>query len=226
MFGLLIVVFGLAWLAAGTDLARFSPKGVIAVALMVLGAVTVVTARTDWALSRRSWPLAVGVGLVLALFVSAGSPNFPVGFQHLQFGSQTVAPFSWADVPPVIHGGVGRTEVDLSALTGPPPDGTTLTIDGAAGELVVFLPPDARVIVNAQLAAGQLTVNGVTTGGFKRVENQTLNSDAAGPPLTLVIDSGFGSVEISPAPTNPDPSSSLTTAPPAPLAPPDRPGAP
>ncbi|HLY81398.1 MAG TPA: DUF308 domain-containing protein, partial [Acidimicrobiales bacterium] len=76
LLGLLAVVFGLAWLAAGSHLLRVSGEAVLAVALMVLGAATVITARTDWALSRRKWPIWLGAGLVIVLIGTWTSPGF------------------------------------------------------------------------------------------------------------------------------------------------------
>ena len=211
LLGLLAVVFGLAWLVAGTHVAHVSTEAVVAVALMVVGAATVVTARTDWALSRRSWPLVGGAGLAVVLLALSASPNLPAGFRHLEFGSRLVAPQTWADVPATIHGGFGKTVVDLTAL----PTLTasrTLDVDSAAGRVEVDLPADQKVILDAQMTAGQIDVNHVITSGVRRVDHQVLNTDAAGPPLILRVQSGFGSIAITQA-------GALPTIPNAPLPP-------
>jgi hypothetical protein len=205
LLGLLAVVFGLAWLAAGTHLADVSTEAVVAVALMVLGAATVVTARTDWALSRRSWPVVGGAVLALGLLALSASPNVPVGFRHLEFGSRTFSPSSWADLPPSIHGGFGRTVVDLTRILDPLPAPTTLSVDGAAGRLEISIPTTLKVILDARVTAGQIEVDGLATSGLRRIDNQILNPSATGPSLTLHVQSGFGSVAVITALDKPNP---------------------
>ncbi len=198
LLGLLAVVFGLAWLVAGTHVAHVSTEAVVAMALMVVGAATVVTARTDWALSRRSWPLFGGAGLAVVLLALSASPTLPVGFRHLEFGSRVHAPQTWTDLPATIHGGFGKTVVDLSGL----PTLTavrTLDIDSAAGRVEIDLAADQKVIVDAQITAGQISVNNVITSGLRRVDNEVLDAAGAGPALTLRVQSGFGSMSITQA---------------------------
>jgi hypothetical protein len=209
LVGLLAVVFGLAWLAAGTHLASVSTRAVFAIALMVVGAATVVTARTDWALSRRSWPVVAGAAVAVALVASAATPGLPVGFRHLEVGAQTFAPTSWRDLPSVIHGGFGKTTVQLGGITAPLPAPRTLDIDNAAGRIEILLPA-VPVQLDADIAAGQILINGVVTAGVGRSAAETLNAGAAGPTLTLHVHSGFGSVNVV------GPSSSVPTADPTP----------
>jgi hypothetical protein len=203
--GLLAVVFGLAWLVAGTHLASVSTETVFAVALMVVGATTVVTARTDWALSGRAWPIVGGAVAAIVLLAISASPGLPVGFRHLEFGTRTFTPTAWADVQPVIHGGFGKTTVDLSALPALAAP-QTLAIDNAAGPMQITVP-DVPVLVIANIAAGQLIVDGVPTAGWHRNYTVTLNPTSPGATLTLRVQSGFARVDIEPAtaPTKPVP---------------------
>ncbi|MDQ1369489.1 MAG: Cell wall-active antibiotics response YvqF, partial [Acidimicrobiaceae bacterium] len=196
LLGLLAVVFGLAWLAAGTHVAAVSTKAVIAVALMVLGAATVVTARTDWALSRRTWPVLCGAVLALGLLALSASPSLPVGFRHLEFGARTVAPATWADVPSSVHAGFGKTVIDLTQLPLPLPEARTLAVDGAAGRLEINVPADLPVVVDARVSAGMIDIDGVTVSGVNRAAHQVLHPTAGGPVLTIEVDSGFGSAAV------------------------------
>jgi hypothetical protein len=195
LLGLLALVFGVAWLLAGAHLAPVSMETVVAVALMVLGAATVVTARTDWALSRRSWPLVGGAALAVTLLALTASPGLPVGFRHLSFGSRTVVPASWAGVPDEIHGGFGHTVIDLSGLP-PLTAPQTLKVDSGVGRVEIYVPSDLKVDLSAQIAAGQIAVNQVVTSGVRRVDDEILNPNATTPPLTLLVRSGFGSMSI------------------------------
>jgi hypothetical protein len=175
----------------------------------------VVTARTDWALSSRKWPVLGGGAVAIGLLAFAASPGLPVGFQHPQVGSQNFAPATWSDLPAVIHGGFGKTTVLLASLTPPLPAATTLLIDNAAGRLEITLPPDLRVLLDAHVAAGQIMVNGVVTSGMDHDHGETLSPLAAGPPLTLHVEAGFSSVDIEQNPlADPVPDAPLKPGPP------------
>jgi hypothetical protein len=165
----------------------------------------VVTARTDWALSGRAWPIIGGATVAVGLLVIAVSPGLP-GFRHLQFGSRVVDPVAWTGLPAVIHGGVGTTTIYLASLPTPLPAPRTLAIDNAAGQMEITVP-NVPVRVVANLAAGQLVVNGVVNAGWHRGYTVTLNPTAPGPTLTLLVQSGFGKVDIEPAasPASADP---------------------
>lgn len=198
LLGLLAVVFGVAGLAAGTGAVHVSAEAVVAIALMVLGGVMVVTARTDWALSRRTWPIFGGAVLGVALVAVAVTP-LPVGFRHLQFGSDAVAPSSWSALPATIHGGAGRSVVDLSAIASPLPAPRTVVVDNAAGRMEIDLPVSLRAIVHASIAAGDIDIAGVNTSGIRRSVEQVVNPTTPGPALTLLLRGGFGQVVVNPS---------------------------
>jgi len=216
LLGLLAVVFGLAWLATGTHVAHVSTVAVVAVALMVVGAAMVVTARTDWALSRRTWPVLGGAVLAATLLAFSVSPNLPVGFQHLSVGSRTITPATWAAVPATVHGGFGRTAIDLTGLPGQPPVPRTVAVDNAAGQILITLPATLKVVVNAAVSAGQININGQFLSGLGRSEVLTLNPGTAGPALTLKVQSGFGDTVITQLPTDAVTGASAPVAPAAP----------
>jgi hypothetical protein len=219
LLGLLAVVFGLAWLVAGTHVAHVSTETVVALALMVVGGAMVVTARTDWALSRRSWPLAGGAALALVLLGLSASPSLPVGFRHLEFGSRIIAPTSWAEVPSDVHSGFGTTTVDLTGVVGTLPAARTLSVDSAAGRLEIVVPDTLKVVLDARISAGQIEVNGLKTSGVRRVDTETLNPGAPDPALTLRVLGGFGSVSVSGPSPVPTPFGGLPTPPSEPVKP-------
>jgi hypothetical protein len=210
LLGLLAVVFGLAWLAAGTHLFRLSAEGVLAVALMVLGAATVITARTDWALSRRSWPVWLGAIMLLALVVSSVSPRFSGGLRPLRIGSDAQEYTTWAEVPPTIDGSVGRTVVDLRGLPGPPPQDTVLQVDGGIGSVLIQLPGNLHVHLDARVGVGRIFVNDQgLDGGISTRAQEDLDANAPGPILTLRVNTSVGSVRI----TEPPPTIAAPSAP-------------
>jgi lysylphosphatidylglycerol synthetase-like protein (DUF2156 family) len=213
LLGLLAVVFGLAWLAAGTHVAHVSTEAVIAVALMVLGAATVVTARTDWALSRRSWPVIGGAVLALGLLAFSASPGLPVGFRHLEVGARTISPTTWDGVPSVVHSGFGKTVIDLTQLPLPLPGARSLAVDSAAGRLEINVPADLAVVLDARVSAGMIDVDGVAVSGVNRVVHQVLHPIAGGPVLTIEVNAGFGTAAITTGSVLTDPPPSAPTAP-------------
>jgi hypothetical protein len=197
LLGLLAVVFGLAWLAAGTHLLQLSAEGVLAVALMIVGATSVVTARTDWALSRRAWPVLLGAVLVFALILTSVSPRFPGGLRHLRVGSQQTVFSSWAKVPADINGSVGRTLVDFTAL--PPPESDKIVKIHGGFELVeVTVPPTLHVVVSARVGIGSINIRGnqIADGMSPTTSQQELNPGVPGPTLRLDINSATGLVRV------------------------------
>jgi predicted membrane protein len=217
LIGGLALVFGLAWLAARVNIASVSAEAVIAIALMIVGATMVITARTDWALSRRAWPALAGGVLVVAAM--AASPSFG-NVSNLRIGDHTEQYTAWADVPAVVQGGVGHTIVDLSQLPAPPPQDMTLRVEAKIGKVDVLLPPNVHTIVNAGLAAGSIDVNGIPTKGFRpRVGGQEISPTAPGPVLHLTIRAGPGAVDV--GVVDPNAAPSKETVVPAPTVPPE-----
>jgi hypothetical protein len=180
---------------------------------MIVGVTTVLTARTDWALSRRSWPVLLGAGLVIALILASASPRFPGGIRHMRIGGRTLIYSSWGELPPSINGSVGRTVVDLTMLSAPPPTNQTVHIDGGIGLVVVRLPSGVHVVVDAHVGAGSINVGGQqVANGLSPTTRQERNPQATGPTLELDINSGVGSVQLEQPPLTP-------TAPPNPTPP-------
>ena len=90
--GLLAVLFGVAWLIGATSVLHVSIEAVVAIGLMLLGASLVVTGRTDWSLSRRSWPVWLGIGLIGVLVVTSSAFGLGGALDSVSFGNKTVRP--------------------------------------------------------------------------------------------------------------------------------------
>ncbi len=87
---MLAVLFGVAWLIGATGVLHVSIEAVVAVGLMLLGASLVVTGRTDWSLSRRSWPVWLGVGLIALLVATSSTFGIGNAFSSVSFGNKSV----------------------------------------------------------------------------------------------------------------------------------------
>lgn len=147
MVGILAVLFGVAWLVSAIGAVHVSVEAVVALGLMLLGAALVVTGRTDWSLSRRSWPVWLGAGMILVLIVTSSSFGVGNAISHMSFGNQSIAPIG----SQTINGGFGNLTVDLSNVK----PGSTLNIDSIAGETIINNPPQ-NLRVDAHVAAGQI----------------------------------------------------------------------
>jgi hypothetical protein len=185
VIGILAVLFGVAWLLGATHAVHVSVEAVVALGLMLLGAALVITGRTDWSLSRRSWPVWLGAAMILVLI--ATSSTFGVS-SAISFGDSNPHPTH----SQTIHGGFGNVTVDASQLTG----GDTLNIQSIAGQTYVMnLPANTTVQVNAHVFAGQICIAGREAGsGVGTSVKQTLSGTGA--PITLDIHQAFGNIYV------------------------------
>lgn len=155
---ILVVVFGAAWLVGGLGLVHLSTEAVLAAGLMLLGACLIVTARTDWSLSRHAWPVVVGAVLVVGLFATSTSFGVAGALSHVSFGEMPRAPTT----PGTVYGGFGQLTVDTSKL----PADATLDVESVAGQTTVKLGPDQTATVNAHVLGGQICVDGHASSGI------------------------------------------------------------
>jgi hypothetical protein len=191
VLGIVALVLGLSWLAAGTHLFAVPWRAAVAVALMVLGGAMVVTARTDWALSRRFWPVLLGGGLVVVLVLGSTSFAWP------DIGSRRYSWPTWAAMPRSISGGLGATTIDLRQLSGPPPLAQTLEVGANVGTLHILLPANLHVLVDDRSGIGGLTYNKQREiGGIAHNDHADLDPKAPGAALTLDIRSAIGTIRI------------------------------
>jgi hypothetical protein len=157
VLGLLAVLFGVAWLIGATGLLHLSTEGVVAVGLMVLGAALVVTGRTDWSLSRRSWPVWLGAALILVLIATSTTFGLGSGFNSVSFGNRSVV----ATPGTTVHGGFGNLTVTLPATVR---SSDTIKVASVAGRILVTPPQQTqtpyRVTVDGRVFAGQICANG------------------------------------------------------------------
>jgi hypothetical protein len=153
VLGVLAVLFGVAWLLGAVHVVHVSVAAVLAIGLMLLGASLIVTGRTDWSLSRKSWPVWLGAGMIVVLVATSSSFGTAGALQDVSFGNMG----SVASNDHTVHGGFGNLTVDASKLA----PGDTVTIDSVAGRtLIQNLPSGIPVTVNARILAGQICIDG------------------------------------------------------------------
>lgn len=183
---LLVVMSGVAWAAGVLGLAHLAPEAVLAAGLMLLGASLIVTARTDWSLSRHAWPVVVGVVLVAGLFATSSSFGVAGALSHVSFGDMTAA----AAPGRTVYGGFGQLTVTVP--TGYASD--SVRIESVAGNTVVSLPADVTATVHARVLAGQVCINGHLSNGVGATETEQVGNGAR--PLTVEVHQLAGQVLI------------------------------
>jgi hypothetical protein len=199
VLGLLAVLFGVAWLIGATGALHLSIEGVVAVGLMLLGASLVVTGRTDWSLSRRSWPVWLGAALIVVLVATSTTFGFGGALSSVSFGDTN--PSISAAAPPhgTVHGGFGNLNATVS---GQPAANETVKLSSVAGRTIVNFdtPANYHVLVKAHVFGGQICVNGTDVGNGLGTSSQRTfdigHPDPNSPTLTLDVHQVFGQILV------------------------------
>jgi phage shock protein PspC (stress-responsive transcriptional regulator) len=191
------IVVGLliGWNAA-TD-ADVPVRAVIAAALGVVGIGLVVGAFIG-----RARGLVV-LGLVLTLLASAAA------FTGVQVrggvGDRTWRPTTVAELRPVYRLGAGEATLDLSQVDFSSAGRERVEVRQGVGDLLIVVPSDVIVLVDADVRAGQIRRDSGEGDGFQRAQDGTEVSErftlppaSAPSAAVLVIDAelGVGSMEV------------------------------
>jgi hypothetical protein len=184
--GATLLVAGVMSVVALAGWAHPQPADVLAASIAVIGAGVLVGA-----VAGRAWAMIpVGVLLVGCLAVTNALPR------HLTW---TAGNRHWAPVGTGAHApyvlGAGDARLDLTRL--PKHQATTVVSRVGVGRLIVTVPSDAVVTVNASVSAGQVVLAGTKQDGTGVDVHDTLPTTAARPgTLTLDLAMGFGNVEV------------------------------
>lgn len=165
----------------------------LALALAVVGGGLVIGA---W-LGRSRGLIALGVVLVMLLVPVAALEQFGLA------GTQGNA------VDPVVLVATEPSEVDGVVLEYPVVDlrwdmsrvdvagqSVDARISAGAGTVVVDLPPDATLVLDASVGAGEIEALGETTEGFGASSTRTFEGTESGGTVNLQIEMGLGTVEV------------------------------
>jgi hypothetical protein len=196
LISLLLVLVGLAWLGSASGVVSLSLETVLAAVLVVLGAAMVVTARTDWSLSRRHWPVWLGFIVLVLVIASAGSAG---GLSRLHFGPTTVSPGA-NDLGQPISNFAGPITVNLPSAA--PKTGATLRVHDVFGPITVTVPAGApyQVAVDARSRFGPVNLAGTGGGRGMFSHRTTTLGTTTGPLLKLDVVDVFGPVTVTQEP--------------------------
>jgi len=194
LISLLLVLAGLAWLGSASGVVSLSLETVLAAILVVLGAAMVVTARTDWSLSRRHWPVWLGIIVLVLVVASAGTAG---GLGRLHFGPTNVSPAA-SDLGTPISNFAGPIRVNLP--TQAPSKNTTLRVHDVFGPISVVVPanPLYEVVVDARTRFGPVSVPG-SVGGKGVFTRKSTTLGKSNRMLNLDVSDVFGPVSVTQA---------------------------
>lgn len=183
VIGLLVGAAGLGWLLdeVGVSVAwRLFP----AAALVVTGLILLASVA-----GGRGRAGLIGLGaalLVIACAVGIGADRFagPVG-------DRTVSPAvdSW---PVTVQHGAGNVTIDLSRHSLPPTG--RMDVDLGAGRIVLTVPRDALVLVEAQVVTGNIRVDGEVAGDG--IDVRWSNPRASNVGVVVTLDVCVGEIEV------------------------------
>ena len=161
---------------------------VFAVAAVILGGLVAAGAATGHSVGS-----VIGLGIVmLALLAVALVVRVPI---FAGVGDRVAHPLAFASVGTTYQQGIGNLDVDLQDVRFPVGE-THVKATLGVGDLVVRVPEDVTVQVDAHAGTGQVTVFGRTSDGRSVHESTTaVGTDAA---HVLVLDArvGLGRVEV------------------------------
>ncbi|HET6729600.1 MAG TPA: PspC domain-containing protein [Jiangellaceae bacterium] len=170
--------------------ASILPATYVAAALGVVGLGLLLGAW--WGRSRGL--IVLGVLLALALV-----PAVVVDRADLRGERFSIAPTTLSAIPTGTQDhGVGSVRYDLSQVAFADGESASLAIDQGVGELLVIVPPDVDVDVNADLGVGEIRTFEGESGGMGQERRITdLGTDGrGGGDLRLDLDLGIGSIEV------------------------------
>jgi hypothetical protein len=185
-FGLVLLAIGIGWLlgALGVDVPW---DLVLPGALIAIGGLLIITARSG---AGHGGLITTGVVLTIVLLIGTGF-NVPLAGG---VGERTVRPTEHV-IDREVELGVGQltfdlTGVDFQTMVG----GTELRARVGVGELIVIVPEEAPIRVEAHSGLGNVQVFGQEDGGVDA--EITTPAPVGAPAITLIATVGIGEVRV------------------------------
>lgn len=193
VLGLLLVAGGIGWLLQRLDV--WSPRWevVAPAALIVVGIACVVAA---WDPDEHGGLITLGVLLSLAVAALAILPR-PLSDLPLAagIGDRVQRPASVTALEPSYDLSIGTLEIDLTDIEAT----TRIEVEAqvGVGALIVRVPEDVQIGVNADVGIGEVTLFGDQRGGLGADHQfSTPGFGSAERRLDLQLDVGLGSIEV------------------------------
>jgi len=189
VFGVLLAAAGVLGLLAALDVYHVDVELALAGAIAVAGVAVAAGAFTGFRVGAL-----VGLGLVL-LAVFGAVVSSPVSVSA-GVGEKVERPLDAAALERSYEYGIGDFELDLTRIALPEGE-THVDVSLGIGELVVAVPEDATVVVDAHAGAGEVDVAGSRDDGIGADKELTLSGpDDDSPVLVLDASVGFGHIAV------------------------------
>jgi phage shock protein PspC (stress-responsive transcriptional regulator) len=180
---------GAAAVADNLGLVSLQPAQYLSITVLIIGLGLVVGAW--W--GRSIALIVVGI-LMLPILLAASLVRLPLeGF----VGDRVIRPRTVAALDPSYDMLAGRMTLDLSSIRWPEEPVST-SVKANAGRVEARIPNNVDAVVNGEVTAGTIIVDGDRRSGVRVKERWNLESEAnpAEGSLELTIDSGFSEVEV------------------------------
>lgn len=197
VLGAVLVLIGVGWLLEALDLADVPWRLLLPSALILVGAALMVGARTG----RHSGLVAVGAVLTVLVLLAGALEvivNVPlaggIGDKTHQPAAVVAEEYRW---------GMGKMTLDLRRAQGLP--GESVSASVVLGELVVVVPGNVALVINARAGLGEVIVLGTKADGVDpalectgtgRAVTCSAGAAAAEDALRLDLEVALGKVEV------------------------------
>ena len=186
--GSFLVLVGVGWFLEAADIADVPWRALLPASLIVIGAALVFGSRT----ARHGGIIALGVVLTIAV-ASAGAVEVLIDIP-ITGGVGEERAVVIGDIEAEYRHALGSYTVDLrDGVIGP--GGGEVEISLAIGELVVIVPPEATLEIDARAGIGEVIVFDRQASGFG-ADLEYRSEDGRERVLTLDLDVAIGQVEV------------------------------
>jgi hypothetical protein len=186
--GSFLVLVGIGWFLEAADIADIPWRALLPASLIVIGAALVFGART----ARHGGIIALGV--VLTVAVAAASAVEVLIDVPITGGVGEERTVVLGDIADEYRHALGSYTVDLrDGVVGP--DGAEVEISIAIGELIVIVPPEATLDIDARAGIGEVVVFERRSAGLG-ADLEYRSERGQERVLTLDLDVAIGKVEV------------------------------
>jgi len=182
--GVLMVALGVVWFLSTLEVFRPNWRILLPAALVAVGALSILLALAG----RRVDVVGTGVLLVVLVVVASVAPSN----LSWRVGEQEVRPDSLAELDDRYSHGIGEVTVDLRLLE--LERDVDLEVSNGVGEVVVRVPPQAAVEVDARVGVGEAVAGNHASTGFNHRLEERLEGE--GPTLRLDLSVGIGQIRV------------------------------
>lgn len=195
--GLALLTAGVLWLLRVTDVWVLYPGRIVAASLLVIGLGLLVAAFAG----RARWLILAG-GLLLPVVVVAEilhpyALDLPVAAMRQGAGEVVAVPDDLDEVRAGYQLGAGTILLDLTNVQFDRPANVRVRL--GAGEVIVRLPEDVTAEVTADVAVGEIDLEGRSSSGAGLTRSRSIDRGEGSAVLHLDLQVGLGEIHLAPA---------------------------